>query len=340
MKQLSIIVPIYNVEKYVRQCMESIFRQGLDDDVFEVILVNDGTPDKSMEVIADITDAHHNILIIEQENQGLSITRNNGLQNATGQYILFVDSDDLLIEDSLPFFLRKAIESDADLVMADYLELREDESHNIPSFALKPFDTTVKDGESFFLEDINPYDCHVWHIFFKRAFLCDNGIQFAPNVHYEDILFTHEYAIKAKKCLRINVPVYIYRKGNTLSITSNFDKRKGMDFGEAIAKTWKLTHTEGLSPRMIAKLKDNMFVSFSTLICVVTHNIPIHSDRMDILNHIKQISPDMVFGHNIKQKFVSFLFRRIPSCYIFLRILYARSIEGTVWKIRRIYKRL
>ena len=98
MTKLSIIVPVYNVEKYIRPCIESLFYQGLDDADFEVIIVNDGTPDKSMEMIADIIQQHDNITVINQENQGLSVTRNNGIALAKGDYILMPDSDDLLID--------------------------------------------------------------------------------------------------------------------------------------------------------------------------------------------------------------------------------------------------
>ena len=79
---LSIIVPVYNVEKYVRSCIESIFKQELDEDRFEVIIVNDGTKDRSMEVIEDIIAAHTNITVINQENLGLSVARNNGIAAA------------------------------------------------------------------------------------------------------------------------------------------------------------------------------------------------------------------------------------------------------------------
>lgn len=99
--QLSIIVPVYNVEKYIRACIESIFKQGLDEDTFEVIIVNDGTKDRSMEVIQDIIDQHKNITVINQENQGLSMARNNGMAIARGEYLLMPDSDDLLVENSV-----------------------------------------------------------------------------------------------------------------------------------------------------------------------------------------------------------------------------------------------
>lgn len=124
---LSIIVPIYNVKKYVRACIESIYRQGLDEDRFEVILVNDGTKDKSMEMIADIIQQHKNITVINQENQGLSVARNNGIAIAKGEYILMPDSDDLLVPNSLKPLLEKALETRADMVVADFVKMKDEE---------------------------------------------------------------------------------------------------------------------------------------------------------------------------------------------------------------------
>lgn len=110
MLKLSIIVPVYKVEKYIRSCIESIFMQGLDDEEFEIIIINDGTPDNSMGVIEDIINQHKNIKVINQENQGLSVARNKGIVAARGEYILMSDSDDLLIYNSLKPLLEKALE--------------------------------------------------------------------------------------------------------------------------------------------------------------------------------------------------------------------------------------
>ena len=82
---LSIIVPVYNVEKYVQPCLESILRQGLDEQRYEIIIVNDGCTDHSMDMIADLIDEHSNISIINQENQSLSVARNNGIAKAKGE---------------------------------------------------------------------------------------------------------------------------------------------------------------------------------------------------------------------------------------------------------------
>jgi glycosyltransferase involved in cell wall biosynthesis len=131
---LSIIVPVYKVEKYIHTCIESIYKQGLDEDSFELIIVNDGTPDNSMEMIQDIIAQHKNITIINQENQGISMARNNGIAIAKGQYILMPDSDDLLIENSVKPLLEKALETKADMVVADFVEMNDEE---ILSFSKK-----------------------------------------------------------------------------------------------------------------------------------------------------------------------------------------------------------
>ena len=127
MTKLSIIVPVYNVEKYIRPCIESIFKQGLDEECFEVIIVNDGTPDRSMGMIADIIEQHNNITVINQENLSLSVARNNGIAAAKGEYILMPDSDDLLIENSLKPLLEKALETKVDLMVANFLMMNDDE---------------------------------------------------------------------------------------------------------------------------------------------------------------------------------------------------------------------
>ena len=127
MTVLSIIVPVYQVEQYVRACLKSLFKQGLDDNRFEVIMVNDGTRDGSFEVVADIMALHRNIIRVDQENQGLSAARNTGMKYAKGDYVLFVDSDDLLVEGSVAPLLQTAEDNAADLVVADFVKLSDEE---------------------------------------------------------------------------------------------------------------------------------------------------------------------------------------------------------------------
>ena len=96
MIKLSIIVPVYKVEEYIGQCLRSIFDGGAEESQYEVIVVNDGTPDNSMSIVEEICEGHENVKIVEQENHGLSVARMVGLDRAEGEYVWFVDSDDWL----------------------------------------------------------------------------------------------------------------------------------------------------------------------------------------------------------------------------------------------------
>lgn len=167
---LSIIVPVYNVEKYVRPCIESIFKQSLDEERFEVIIVNDGSTDHSMEMIADIVQQYHNITIINQENQGVSVARNNGISVAKGEYILMPDPDDLLVENSLLPLLEKALSTKVDLVVADFLVMNTEDLDNFDVSGLQQRDGSIteKSGEQLLLEDLHPRQCIVWRTLYRR----------------------------------------------------------------------------------------------------------------------------------------------------------------------------
>ena len=91
MKQLSIIIPVYNVEKYIYFCLESIFRQKVNRRCYEIIIINDGSNDKSIEAINDFASSYDNIIIINQDNQGVAAARNNGIKKANGKYTFLVD---------------------------------------------------------------------------------------------------------------------------------------------------------------------------------------------------------------------------------------------------------
>ena len=119
MPKFSIIIPVYNVEKYIKKCLDSVFNQTYKD--FEVIVVNDGTPDKSMEMIKE-----YNVTIIDQKNQGLSAARNNAVKKAKGDYIIFLDSDDYWRKDLLKE-INKSLKNNPDVVRFQIQEISEDQ---------------------------------------------------------------------------------------------------------------------------------------------------------------------------------------------------------------------
>ena len=335
MKQLSIIVPVYNVEKYIHPCLESIFRQGLKEDTFEVIIVNDETPDRSMDMIDDIIQQHDNIIVINQENHGLSVARNNGLQKASGEYIHFFDSDDLLIDNAFSYLLEKALSTRADLVVADFIQMYDDEiaQFNNKTFKQKDGTTEEKSGEELLLQDLNPHFCNVWHALYRREFLNLHHLRFIPGICYEDVPFTHECYLKANRCLRINWQFIIYRKGHE-SITSNFTVKKAMDYCASIAKTWELSRDIELGEAVRQKIQDDVFVIFSWLFYKLTTCKHIsRAEKMSILYHLKKSVPDLEFKNGLKQNIVDFFYRRMPNTYMALRIFYANHLQYICWAI-------
>ena len=326
MLKLSIIVPVYNVEPYIRPCFESIFKQGLDENDYEVIIVNDGSTDKSMEMIADMICQHNNITIINQGNQGLSVARNNGIAAAKGEYILMPDPDDLLINNSLKPLLDKALESQADLVVADFIRTKDEEIQELQITSQKGFHIQEKNGERLFLEDLNPHECFVWRTLYRRSFLIDEKIEFYPGIKYQDVPFTHECYLKAKKCLRIAWILYIYRK-RPGAATSYFNEKKAMDFSIAISNTWKLRNKIKLNPAIDNKLRDNVRISFTEMIRHVCNHIHEDLKRKQIIDFIHNEEPDLSFTNGRKQKIMSYLYRNMPHTFISTFYVYKLLFE-------------
>ena len=317
---LSIIVPIYNVEKYIRTCIESIYKQGLDEKTFEVILVNNGTQDRSMEVIDDIINQHSNIVVINQENQGLSVARNNGLARASGEYVLFVDSDDYLIGNALKPLLDVAINSSVDMVMGKFIKLSEDQMIDYtPDTAFKSeTETNIMLGEEAFTNYLNPRECYVWCKLYRRFFLLDNHIKFLPGIYFEDIPFTVDCYLKAKKCISMPISFYVYLQHSN-SIVSSINLKKILDFNLIIEYLWNLKTRHTLSNKQLIKLQDLIFSTLSIELWYLTKDKELYRYRREIVKDLKMRVPDMHFSNGFKQKTFSFLFDYMPFAYLWLR---------------------
>lgn len=337
MQKLSIIVSVYNVEKYVRACVESIFRQGLDDKDFEVIIVNDGSSDRSMEMIADIIGRYNNVAVINQEKQGLSVARNNGIAAAKGEYILMADSDDLLIEGSLKPLLEKAIETKVDLAIAGFLQMTNDEIDASTNSRLRQdeepgfVETT---GEQLFMEHVNPHHPYVWRILFRKEFLDRHQLRFHPGMFVQDKPFFYESCLKVERCLISSRPIYIYRK-HTGGVSFIMKGKYAKDYCRAIGMMWKLSLLDKLTPSIKEKMHDDIYQTVSTLVSRLTYELKDENKSIEIIDYLKAVAPELRFHHGAKQRLISFLLRYMPHTYIRLRFMYAKYLER---KISRLLK--
>ena len=338
--KLSIIVPVYNVENYIRDCFNSIFRQKLNDEDFEVVIINDGTEDNSMTVIADFISQHHNIIIVNQDNQGSSVAWNKGIAIAHGEYILFVDADDLLIERRLKLLLEKAVETKADIVVPEFIEVDDKEltesKISLLTNSHHPLSFQKTTGTEMFLMDLHPSECFVWRKLYKKDFLIQNHLSFVPGIHFQDIPFTTECYIVAGKCFKASQLLYIYRKRN-VSVTHEFRFNKSCENTIAIAKTWELISRYQLTGVVKEKLQDNVFTNFYNFSIRVSLLSNDFKEREIIYNRLRDVVPDLYFTNNVRQKFFSYLFWHYPMLYNYVNYYYVKIYED---KIRIIYYRL
>ena len=303
---------------------------------FEVIIVNDGSTDKSMEMISDIISQHNNITIINQENQGLSVARNNGIAAAKGEYILMPDSDDLLIENALPPLLNQALYSKVDIIAADFLKMDDEEIAHYKHVPQNEVSYIEKTGEQIFIEDLNPHQCYVWRSLFRKEFLTENNLCFYPGIRYQDVPFTHECYLKAKKCIRTTQLLNIYRRRPN-SATFFFRLFKARDFCIAIAQTWKLIYIDGLSSQLIKKLKNDVFISHTMLIYLIAHDDSPFVEKRKAIKYLKELAPDISFQDGVKQRVYSFIYRMQPMAPVYIRFTYGLIIEDI---LRPIYRKL
>ncbi len=216
MASVSIIIPVFNVEKYIRTCLTSIFSQNVSSDFYEVIIVNDGSRDSSIDIAKEFL-THPNLKIVSQANQGLSGARNTGLKNIKGDYIWFVDSDDWVEENVLQTILNSIYTNQPDVLVFDANFQYPDETIRTVS-NLRP---NIKYSGFDFLNTANLYS--VWNLIYSRNLLLKRDIKFKNGLLHEDAEFNMRVFAFAQKVIYDPILAYNYRvsrKGSIMTRTS------------------------------------------------------------------------------------------------------------------------
>lgn len=296
--KISIIIPVYNVSAYIVDCLDSVALQKYHD--MECIIVDDCGTDDSVEKIETWLDGYDGPIefkfIRNESNKGLSLSRNAGLAIATGDYVLFLDSDDYLLDDSINKVFSSIGEATPDIVRTNYIRFIEssgDKVYNATSKSAKEFNGAGKD---FLLREHDASFNYVWLNFFKRSFLVENNLQFIP-MYYEDMPFTFESFYLAKHVVHVQEPMVVYRIRKGSITNSNVEM----------------------------KISSNLIVIYETYLSIVKkHNIPKEylpltkehflflSSEMWNYSHSKEFDPEKIRKvlHSIQQplhKYYAFL---------------------------------
>lgn len=212
-KKVSVIIPVYNAEKYLVQCIESLFSQTLQE--CEFIFINDGSKDTSREIIENYIKSDKRIRLINQENQGVSMARNRGLSIASGEYIGFVDADDYIENDMYEILYNSAKQSNCDIVISNFES--EIDGHKVITKYQFPRDTILK--KDYIEQELLPYFLKTddldttWNKLYRNKLIRDNNVKFPEKVTLgEDGIFNIRVFCNATSIKYINYNGYHYRE--------------------------------------------------------------------------------------------------------------------------------
>lgn len=227
---ISIIVPAYNVEKYVEQCIISILEQSYSN--IEVIIVNDGSTDNTGQIIDKISESDSRVRVLHKKNGGVSAARNSGIEMAKGEYLVFVDGDDYISQDYVEYMLSLIESTNSDFCLSKYCYTKRGEKQTINECVEK---LQPEDATALLLSPQVIVGC--WNKIFKKSLLIDNNIRFSTTLFYGEGLSFITTVSQVSKSIGVgNRKVYYYRRNNEDSATTKFDINKLYNGEKALNK--------------------------------------------------------------------------------------------------------
>ena len=226
---LSIIVPVYNVEKYLKQCLNSLICQTLDN--YEIIIINDGSTDNSKDIINQYCRSNYNIKVINQKNSGLSVARNRGISEASGEYIAFIDSDDYICNDMMESMLNQAKLNNLDLVVCNYERVYDNSEKNEVVYSHLEEGVVYAGKEllkKFLVNKITPNACDK---IYKKSIFTKNNIMFPTGYYHEDLLTMYNILSNINAAAYINRDYYKYRcRENSITTSLSIKNITDMEY--------------------------------------------------------------------------------------------------------------
>lgn len=220
MSDITVVIPVYNVEKYLRKCVDSVEKQTYKN--FEVILVDDGSTDSSSELCDALAKENDNIRVIHQENRGLGGARNTGIESCNTEYIMFLDSDDYIHPELLKKCMDVLKKNNCDIVLLDMISVNEQGEkgilYSVPCESRKILSETERGGLC-----LDPSACNK---IYKTALFKDNGIYYPNKVWYEDLRTTPKLLVFAERVMKLeSEPLYYYlQRSDSIMHTPDYDR--------------------------------------------------------------------------------------------------------------------
>lgn len=306
MIKISIIIPVYNIEKYISECIESVIKQSYRD--IEIILIDDGSTDNSGRLCDNYCKLDKRIKVIHCKNSGLSAARNLGIEVCTGDYIIFLDGDDFLIENCITDIC-KVIEKNigAEIICGKVIhyfpdkEIKED-------FVLDEKNFLNKKGTevlTYFYEEMKDGMWSAWRSIYNRQFLIDNNFFFTQGITSEDLDLIPRIYMKANKIVPYNEPFYYYRELRPNSIINTVNLKRFQDITQIINKYINMLksnrYDEKFKKAFINKLA-NLYASYFIIIGDTSLE-----DRENVEKTMKSLVWILKYTSGIKGRYAYFM---------------------------------
>lgn len=221
---ISVIIPVYNVEKYLKQCVDSVLAQTYQN--IEIILVDDGSTDSSGQICDEYSNQHKSIKSLHEQNGGASSARNYGLKHAKGDYVYFLDSDDYLINNAIERMVVCAVNNQADLVFIEAKsidesgkEIKSNYHYHTQYIPQSPYEAMQM------MMDFKEFHVGSPFFFIKRKLFIENNLTFTEGIMYEDMIMSYQLFSLAQRCAHVHEPIYIRRyRPNSVMTSAKTEK--------------------------------------------------------------------------------------------------------------------
>jgi len=310
--KISVIVPIYNVEKYLGKCLNSILEQTFTD--YELILVDDGSTDSSGDIADEYALKDDRISVIHKKNGGLSDARNHGIDKANGEYVCFIDSDDWIEKTYLEELHELAVKNEADITICDYQKNTGDSVIKQPKEFAVVIETGIDAIDNLYSDKYGIYVV-AWNKLYNRDLFTD--LRYPVGMIHEDEAIFGDLFCEAKKVVRTERILYNYRVNNETSIMSSKYSLKRLDILKAMERRMETYKSRGLN-RYYEK------DSFKYLYKILLNEIEIKKikgDNRAVLKKLKnkywsKYTESLHFDWSVKRKIAMFIFGIFPKAYL------------------------
>lgn len=330
--KISIIVPFYNIKRYIKENIDSITQQSYSN--LEIIYVDDGSTDSTLEIIHDLAKSDSRIQIIKQKNQGAGAARNNGLRYASGKYVIFLDADDYFDRNLIEKLVIQAERMQSEVCICKAFALQENGKKvemNYNNTIFKQYCNKVFSAYDIVTNILTSFSVEPWNKLYRRDFLVDLGIQFQELRKTNDLYFTSVTLVNAKRIAVVDEHLIYYRVNNRFKLIKKYDN-KLVDFCRALVSTYQY-----IDERKAMIVFKKSYYEMATGVIFYNLSLPmIKAVRKLIINYLFDnafISLDL--HKNYRGKSLGFIYR---LQYWLLKKRVSAKIQRLSYKILKTYE--